>query len=248
MNKEILFDIPVDNVSEKEALSKIEDVIKKERKCNVFFLNTDYLYKAQKDQEYRNILQENTDILFCDGIGLKLLFLCNRKKMISNNNGTDRCPKIMKLAKNEGKSIFLLGGFPGVAEKAGCFFREKIPGLKISGVHDGYFKNDREIIRLINESKAEILFVGLGAPKQEKWIIKNRSEINANLCIGVGGLFDYYSGRIKRAPKIIRRMYLEWLWRFCIEPKRLFKRYFIDSFMLIFIFLKKNFIKNNVNQ
>jgi len=116
--------------------------------------------------------------------------------------------------------VFFLGAKPGVGDLAAEKLLEKYPGINFSGIRDGYFKDDDEVIEAINASGAEILFVCLGAPKQEKWMAKNRDKINVRLMLGLGGALDSYAGTVKRAPKIFIKLGLEWFYRLIKEPKR----------------------------
>lgn len=132
---------------------------------------------------------------------------------------------IKRLAQTD-YTVFLLGGKPGVAELAGEKLSEKYPGIKFAGFHDGYFKKDGaendEVIRLINESGADALFVCLGAPTQEKWIYKNRAALpSVNAFLALGGSLDGYAGLVKRAPRIFIKLGLEWFYRLIREPWRL---------------------------
>ena len=115
--------------------------------------------------------------------------------------------------------LFLFGAKPGVADTAAQKLKEKVPGLKISGTRDGYFKPEDtdDIVKQINDSGAKILWVCLGAPKQEKWMSDNRDKLN----VGLGGSIDLYAGNVKRAPKIFIKLGCEWLYRLLKEPKRL---------------------------
>ena len=125
--------------------------------------------------------------------------------------------------------MYLLGGRPGVAEGAAQKLTERFPTLQLAGWDHGYHEEDDEVIARINASGADILFVGFGVPLQERWICRNRERLNPRLCLGVGALLDFMSGRVPRAPRLLRTMRLEWAWRFLIEPRRLFRRYFIDG-------------------
>lgn len=229
------------NVSFKQALASAVRLMEQERKSNIFFLNLDCLSKAVKDKEYSAILADTTLVL-PDGIGLKVATWLFGGRMVENCNGTDFSPQLMKVAAEQGWTIFFLGGKEGVAEAAAQNVAKSFPGIKIVGVHSGYFKDDGEVIRQINASGAQILFVAFGAPKQEKWIAHNRQQLEPKLCLGVGALLDYLSGYKIRAPKIFQMLYLEWFWRIFIDPKRMFRRYIIDGFgfmfYLIFMALK----------
>jgi exopolysaccharide biosynthesis WecB/TagA/CpsF family protein len=226
--------IRYDNIEKKEALKILEGYLDEPgQKRNVFFLNIDCIYKAQNDRDYADILRTKADLVLGDGIGIRLLTRLQGEKMVENLNGTDFSPELMKLAAGKKKSVHLLGGYDGVAEKAGRKF-SLLTGVKVAGTHTGYFKDDQRVIDHINNSGADILFVGFGVPQQEKWIIKYREALKPSICLGVGALFDYNAGRIKRSPRLFRTMHLEWLWRVFMEPARLFHRYFICDIPLLF--------------
>lgn len=235
-----ILNVKYDNMTFGSAIEEAVSLLRKEKKSNLFFLNADCLYKAQKDEEYRNILN-SADLVLPDGIGLKLITMLFGVKMKDNCNGTDFSPIFMEKAAAEGYKIFFLGGKENIAEKAAENVRHKILGIKIVGIHSGYFSDDKKVIDKINNSGADILFVAMGAPLQEKWIARHREKLNTGLCLGVGALFDYLSERVRRAPKIMRNLYLEWLWRIFIDPKRMFKRYIIDGSKFFWLVLKQRF-------
>lgn len=232
----------LDNISTNQAVSEVLRLLNFGNNCNIFFINADCLYKAQYDIEYRKILN-SADIVLPDGIGLKLISNFLGKGSTENCNGSDLCPLLFEKISTEGRSLFFLGGNEGVAKAAAENVKNRIQYIKIAGTYAGYFTDDEPIIKAINSSGADVLFVGMGAPLQEKWIYKNRSRLNPKLCLGVGALFDYLSGRIPRAPFWMRKMHLEWLWRIFMEPKRMFKRYAVDGSKLFWIVLKERFKK-----
>jgi N-acetylglucosaminyldiphosphoundecaprenol N-acetyl-beta-D-mannosaminyltransferase len=217
-----------DNLTVAQALEKITGKLKESRKFDVFFLNADCLYKAQADEEYRRILN-CADFVLPDGIGLKIATTILGGKMKDNCNGTDLSPIIMERAAQAGYRMFFLGGKDNVAEKAADNMRQRISNIKIVGTYTGYFEDDQKVIGQINASGADILFVSMGVPLQEKWIHRNRERLNPKLCLGVGALMDYLSGTIPRAPLSMRKIHLEWLWRIFIDPRRMFKRYIIHG-------------------
>ena len=225
------------NVEFSNAVNVVDEFLQKPIKKSVFFLNADYLYKAQKDAEYRNILNSN-DLVLPDGIGLKIISAFLGSKMLDNCNGTDFSPVVLGLAARKGLSVYFLGSKEGVACKAAELAVKQFPGLKIAGVNSGYFDNNGEVIARVNASGADILLVGMGAPLQEKWIHKYRSELNPRLCMAVGAYFDFLSGYIPRAPKILICIHLEWLWRVLVEPRRMIKRYFVDGVSLFGLVFK----------
>jgi len=223
-----ILNVRYDNLTLDIAVERALELARGQDKASIFFLNIDCLNKAQSDKEYLESLK-HASLVLPDGIGLKLATILFGGRMRDNCNGTDLSPVLMEKAAAEGLKLFFLGGCEGIAEKAAENISKKIPAIKITGTSSGYFNNDDHVIDKINGSGAEMLFVALGVPLQEKWIVKNRDRLNPKLCLGVGALLDYLSGRIKRAPKFMRTIHLEWLWRIFIDPRRMFKRYIVDG-------------------
>ena len=223
-----LLGINYTNVTLTDALAIALTSLTNNKKSNIYFLNSDCLLKTQHDQEYCNIINP-TNLILPDGVGIRFATWLFGGKMKGNCNGTDFSPLLMKKAAEKGYKIFFLGAKEGIAQKAAENVKKSIPGIHIVGTHSGYLNNDEEAVKMINDSQADILFVAMGVPIQEKWIARNRDKLSPRLCLGVGALFDYLSGNSPRAPKIIRILYLEWLWRVIVEPKRLFKRYLVDG-------------------
>ncbi len=171
--------------------------------------------------------------VFCDGIGVRIAARAAGVDLTDNVNGTDLFPVLCDKVAEAGVPMYLLGSQDGIAAAAANRMCQSRPGLAIAGTSSGFFANaheEEEAIAAINASGAKILLVGMGVPYQEIWIAKNRSQINVPVVIGVGGLFDYYSGRIARAPLALRRMGLEWAWRLALEPRRLAHRYLVGNF------------------
>ena len=225
-----------DNITFNFAIKEALSLMAKKEKANVFFLNADCLYKAQKDDEYRENLN-SANLILPDGIGLRVATSLLGGRMKENCNGSDFLPSFMTEAGKKRFKMFFLGAKKEVAAKAAENVRSKLPEIQVTGTHPGYFSDDEEVINIINKSGADILFVGMGVPLQEKWICRNRNRLNPKLCFAVGALFDYLSGHIKRAPKIVRFFYMEWVWRLIMEPRRLWKRYLVDDmkfFLLVF--------------
>jgi N-acetylglucosaminyldiphosphoundecaprenol N-acetyl-beta-D-mannosaminyltransferase len=153
-----------------------------------------------------------------------------------NVNGTDLFPLLCdSLAKN-GHSLYLLGAKPGVAAAVALWAQKNYPGLIIAGTQHGYFKpeENEQIVSTIRASKADVVLVAFGAPRQEAWINQNMTASGASVLMGVGGLFDYFSGMIPRAPLWMRKTGLEWLFRLLQEPTRLWRRYLIGNGVFLF--------------
>lgn len=232
------------NVTFREALDIAFKMFETTSKGEIYFLNLDCLYRSVRDREYRRALNR-ASLVLSDGVGLKVATWLFGGKMRENCNGTDFSPFFMEEIARNGYGVYLLGGKDNVASAAAENLRQMFPRLLIKGTHDGFFDNDDEIIDDINRSGAEVLFVAMGAPLQEKWIARNRHRLNPRICLGVGGLLDYLSGYKIRAPHLWRSLHLEWLWRVFREPQRLFKRYFMEDmgFMiyLLYIIIKRKF-------
>ncbi len=156
-------------------------------------------------------------------------------------SGSDFFPKLCERAAEKGYSLFLLGAAEGVAAKAAKNLKEKYEGLNIVGTYSpsyGFEKKDDEIkmiIEMINETKPDILAVGLGAPKQEKFLYKYKNELNVPISLAIGASIDFEAGNINRAPRWMQNCGLEWFYRLCKEPKRMFKRYIVDDLKILSI-------------
>lgn len=199
-------------------------------RATIQFLNAHCINIAHIDAAYRDSLA-SADYLLPDGSGLAIAAKLAGVPRSENLNGTDLFPELCREASAAGQSIFLLGGKPGIAAGAARAMREAFGQLVIAGTHHGYWSESEEdsIVALVNESGADILFVGMGVPVQEKWIARLRGRLSARVVLGVGGLFDYYSGAIPRAPAAMRKLGTEWLWRLIQEPRRLAGRYLIGN-------------------
>ncbi len=196
----------------------------------IAFINADCINKAASDTEYRNALGR-MDALLPDGSGLALAAAMQGARFEDNLNGTDLFPVLCEDASRLGKSIYLLGAKPGVAEDAANNAIQSFPELKIAGTAHGYFDRSDEdaVVRRINESGADIVLVALGAPAQEAFIARHAAALSPSLVMGVGGLFDFVAGRIPRAPEAVRSIGMEWLWRLGCEPRRMARRYLIGN-------------------
>jgi exopolysaccharide biosynthesis WecB/TagA/CpsF family protein len=205
------------------------------RRLRVNFLNAHCVNLAAQDDAYRAILRDS-DLLLPDGSGMALAARLAREPIGENLNGTDLFPELCERAARRGVSIYLLGGLPGVAQGAAQAMQRKYPQLRIAGHRDGFFaaQDIDTVLAQINASGAGMVFVGMGVPLQEKWIAQHGARLSAPVILGVGGLFDYYSGRIARAPLPLRKVGCEWMWRLMMEPRRLARRYVLGNglFML----------------
>lgn len=214
------------------ALDTLEHWISRGACKQVSFLNAHCVNVAQRDPEYRRSLF-NSDLVLADGIGVKVATRHQGDLLKDNLNGTDLFPQLChRLNTTGGARVFLLGGRPGVAEGVADWISTRFPKLKIVGHHHGYFDSSQDVVERIKVSKAQVVLVALGVPRQETWISQNLLHLNS-VVLGVGGLFDFYSGKQKRAPLWLRKLNLEWAYRLWREPGRMWRRYLIGN--LIFL-------------
>ncbi len=203
--------------------------LKANRACMLFFANTNFIVKCQNLREQ---ITEANSIVVNDGIGVDVAgWVIHRCSFPENLNGTDFIPQFLSVVKNDTR-VFLFGGKPGIAARAANALYVK--GINVVGTADGYGGRDaKTVVEEINASKADIVLVAMGNPAQEAWILKYQTSLNARLLIGVGALLDFLAGDKPRAPRLIRQLHLEWLYRLCLEPRRLIRRYTWD--ILIFL-------------
>lgn len=227
-----LFGLQLANATPGAALSELLD---DKRRRSAHFVNAHCVNTAAHNRSYAATLSA-ANYLLPDGSGISLAARMTGRRLSANLNGTDLFPALCLAAAARGLSVYLLGAAPGIAEAAGETAKRIAPDLRIAGSRDGYFSDAETgaVIEEINNSGADILLVAMGVPMQELWLDRHRNELDASLVMGVGGLFDFYSGRMKRAPKIFRKIGCEWLWRLALEPRRLGARYLIGNplFML----------------
>jgi exopolysaccharide biosynthesis WecB/TagA/CpsF family protein len=224
------FGIEIRNTVMDEALDWIVDRVHKDKRSLLAFVNPDCLNIAWNNSEYRKVLK-NAERVLPDGIGIHLGCRIKGTRLADNLNGTDLFPRLCDRASHEGLSIFLLGARPGIAAETAHVMQKRYPALKFAGTMHGYFSDDEngEVIQKINDSGADILLVATGAPRQELWLARNAAALKPTLRMGVGGLFDFYSGRIRRATGWVRELGMEWVWRLLMEPRRLWRRYVIGN-------------------
>lgn len=226
MNTISLFGLNMMNAPQDRAIA----ALMRAGRSTVHFINAHCVNQAAENQAYRKALQ-GADVLLPDGSGIALAARMSGEKLVDNLNGTDLFLPLCAAAAAEGKSIYLLGAAPGVAQAAADRASDMIPGLQIAGTRDGYFGSDQtdEVIDRINASGADILLVAMGVPMQELWVERHRAALAPRLVMGVGAQFDFHSGRVSRAPKFLRRIGAEWVWRLAIEPRRMAKRYLLGN-------------------
>jgi len=221
------------NTTMDDMLAKIASLVKERTKSAIYFINADTLNKAYKKQTFKRVLNK-TPYVLPDGSGIKIACNILNTPIKQNLNGTDLFPSLCEMAQKEGMKLFLYGAQEGVAQQVKQNMQKEYPGLQIVGAVRGFDIHDNEVINMINHSKADIVLVAKGAPLQEEWIDTHNHKISAPVVIGVGGLFDFYSGNIPRAPIWMRELGLEWIYRLIQEPKRMWKRYILGNPIFLF--------------
>ena len=225
-----------DNVTMEEALARGRELLEGSKASYCVTPNAEMAYEALHDAEFCGILN-SADLVLPDGAGVVLGAKILKTPLKQKVAGIEFAQNLLPILEEKGSRLFLLGSKPGVAELAAEKMKEKCPKLCVCGTADGYFKRDEEAIEKINEAKADVVFVCLGAPKQEIFMHKHREDLPVRLMIGLGGTLDGIAGTVKRAPKWMIKLQLEWLYRLIKQPKRFGRMLRLPKF--IFAAMKK---------
>ncbi len=227
--------IPVDCVTMEEAKVKFSEYINSQNYHMVFTPNPEIIMIAQENKTMKEALQA-ADLVIPDGIGVVIgSKLLKGKTLTERVPGFDLTQETMAQAVDKGYRYYFFGGKPGVAEEAAAKMRLKYPGIQIVGTRDGYFKEEENpsIIEAINASGANVLFVALGAPKQELWIQQAKTQLpHIRVAMGVGGSLDVMAGTVKRAPEIYQKLNLEWFYRLVTQPTRAKRMLLLPKFIV----------------
>lgn len=219
----------VNNISIDEALDKAFSIIKRGHPGLIVTPNPEMIMAGQKDVELMNIIN-SADLALADGVGLMIAARLKGRRFKHRVAGIDLMTNIIDMCKRNGLRVFFFGGREGVAEKAA----ERVGG--IVGTMQGFTLSDRLVLDKIREAKPDVLFVGLGSPKQEKWSARHLRDLGVPLIMCVGGSFDVLSGNVRRAPAFMRFIGLEWLWRLILEPSRIFRMAVLPRFLIKVMF------------
>lgn len=182
--------------------------------------NPEFILAARKDPDFSRVLGK-ADLVLADGVGVIHSAKILGRPLKGKVPGIDFAQRLIAWMAAHGKRLFLLGAKPGVAELAAANLKDKYPGLIVCGTHDGYFKEDGPVVEAIRQAAADVVFVCLGAPKQEFWMAKNGPASGAHLMVGLGGSLDVFAGVVERAPEGFQKLGMEWLYRLMKEPKRI---------------------------
>ncbi len=228
--------VRIDVTDKADAKSRLRGYLREKSGKRVFTPNSVILGKAARDVRLRELLNK-ADLLLPDGIGVALAFRIKGYGACDRITGIDTAEWVLRYAAKNGLSVYLLGGEPGVAERAARRLKKALPTLKIAGTHHGYFdfrtQKNAEVLKSIRSSNTDIVFVCMGFPRQEAWINRYAPQLSdVRLFMGLGGSLDVWSGKIRRAPSLFRAAGLEWLWRALREPRRTTELLSIPIFLI----------------
>ena len=223
-----------DNLTMAEAVSAMMTRIDRRERTRVAFVNADCLNIVPRHPAYRFAV-DTADLVLMDGSGMRLAGRLLGQPVRDNVNGTDLFPRLCAALESRRGRLFLLGAAPGIAERVRDWVSGHFPGVQVVGCQHGYYEEAEagRVLETIRAGRPDVLLVALGAPRQDCWLVHNLAATGATIGIGVGGLFDFYSGAIPRAPLWMRKGGIEWVWRLRQEPGRLWRRYLIGNFAFL---------------
>lgn len=238
MKKQKLLNTYVNNVNMNEALCEIESFIHQNKKSYIIAINIDVVIKIEND-DYLKIITDHADMVLVDGKPLIWISHLYNQQIKAKVSGSDLVPQVCKMAAQKGYTIFILGGKDGIAEKAKNNLEKKIPNIRIVGTYAppfGFEKDKKELDKInirISEVKPDLMIVCFGCSKQEKFVYENYQKYDAKVSICAGATVDFLAGNIKRAPRWMSEYGFEWFYRFLQEPRRMFRRYFINDVKIL---------------
>ncbi len=246
MNRVNVGNVLIDNISLSETLDKVEALIAKGEPCYVVNPNVDIIVKYNHDKDLARFY-DKAALTLVDGTPVLWAAKFFGEPLKEKISGSDFVPRICELSAEKGYRIFFLGGREGAAVKAKEVMEARYSGTKIVGTYcpPMGFENDeaecQRIFDAVKDAKPDILFVGLGSPKQDRWIEKYHQLLGVPVSMGIGVTFEFIAGMVQRAPKWMQKNGLEWSWRLAMEPRRLWKRYLVDDVQFLPIVLKQKF-------
>lgn len=228
-----VFGVRVTDVSRPRAVELLADLMERRdgHPRSAFFVNAHTLNLAHADAEYRRVLA-TADYVFADGTGVRWAARMKGIRLCDNVNGTDLTPELLSSQAGSGRRYFLLGADSKTIQRAAELARRSFPAWDLVGAHHGYVVDpeaSRRVIQVIRAARPDLLLVGMGNPLQEKWIARYRDDLGVPLCVGVGGLFDFWAEKFGRAPAWLRRLGHEWIWRLLQDPRTKARRYLLGN-------------------
>lgn len=243
LKKQPLLNTFVNNVDMEETIQTIDSFIKQRKKSYIVAINVDVVMKIEQDAYLKNITDQ-ADMVLVDGKPLIWISKLHKRPVKAKISGSDLVPRLCEEAAKKGYTIFIIGGKEGIAEQAKSRLEKQLPGIKIVGTYAppfGFEKDQKEldkINQMISDAHPDLLIGCFGCPKQEKWIYENYKKYDATVSVCAGATVDFLAGNVKRAPKWMSDHGLEWFYRFTQEPKRMFRRYFVDDVKILKLIIK----------
>ncbi len=241
MNERIeMMGCQIDNLTMEETLGRVEQFIASGQPHQHVVVNVDKLVKASRDAELRQIINDCA-LINVDGMPVVWASRLLGKPLKSRVAGVDLFEALMQRASTKQWRVFLLGAREEVVSGVKSLYETKYPGLVVAGYRNGYWKADEEpaVVEQIKAAQADLLFVAISSPKKEQFLGQYQAEMKIPFAMGVGGTFDVAVGKVKRAPLWMQNNGLEWFYRFLQEPRRMFKRYFIDDMAFFWLLAKE---------
>lgn len=241
MNERIeMMGCQIDNLSMEETLGRVEQFIASGQPHQHVVVNVDKLVKASRDAELRQIINDCA-LINVDGMPVVWASRLLGKPLKARVAGVDLFEALMQRASAKNWRVFLLGAREEVVSGVKSIYEKKYPGLVVAGYRNGYWKADEEaaVVEQVKAAQADLLFVAISSPKKEQFLGQYQAEMKIPFAMGVGGTFDVAVGRVKRAPLWMQNNGLEWFYRFLQEPRRMFKRYFVDDMAFFWLLVKE---------
>jgi N-acetylglucosaminyldiphosphoundecaprenol N-acetyl-beta-D-mannosaminyltransferase len=230
----------IDNLSMEETLQKIEGFVRSGRPHQQVSVNVDKLHKASQDPQLRRIINQCA-LINADGMPVVWASRLLGKPLKERVSGIDLFDCLVQRAAEKGWRVFFLGAREEIVQALKRLYEQKYPELQIAGCRNGYWRaeEEAEVVKLIAESRPDLLFVAMSSPQKELFLGRYQGEMKVPFAMGVGGSFDIAVGKVKRAPSWMRNCGLEWFFRFLQEPRRMFKRYFVDDASFFWLLLRE---------
>ena len=241
MNERIeMMGCQIDNLTMEETLGRVEQFIASGQPHQHVVVNVDKLVKASRDAELRQIINDCA-LINVDGMPVVWASRLLGKPLKARVAGVDLFEALMQRASAKNWRVFLLGAREEVVSGVKSIYEKKYPGLVVAGYRNGYWKADEEavVVEQVKAAQADLLFVAISSPKKEQFLGQYQAEMKIPFAMGVGGTFDVAVGRVKRAPLWMQNNGLEWFYRFLQEPRRMFKRYFVDDMAFFWLLVKE---------
>ena len=238
MEKQALLNTYINNLTMSETIDEIEQMIESGKRSYVVAINVDVVMKIENDSYLKKVV-DGADMVLVDGMPLVWISKMQGKPLKAKISGSDLVPLLFEEAAKKNYTVFIIGGKDGIAVQAKRRLERSMPGIRIVGTYApplGFEKDDDELNKInemISNVKPDLLIACFGCPKQEKWIYENINKYNAKVSICAGATVDFLAGNVKRAPHWMSEHGLQWFYRFLQEPKRMFKRYFIDDIKIL---------------